>query len=483
MNYRAISAYLGRVLKAEAVFMLIPLGISLYENELAAVRAFLAAICIMIAIGLATDFIGRSEKNIYTKDGFVLVAVCWVAMSLFGALPYRLSGQIPSFVDSLFESVSGFTTTGATVLADIEALSKGLLFWRCFSQWIGGMGVLVFLLAIVQSASDERSLHVMKAEAPGPSPGKLVPKLRQSSRVLYGIYCAMTLIQVILLCAGGMPLFDSVLHAFTTAGTGGFSLWNSSIAHYNSVYIEIVVTVFMILFGVNFNIYYFLLIRNFRAILKSDELKAYFGIIVAAIAVVTIDLTGSAYDTVAASLRHASFQVAAAVTSTGYATADFNFWPQASKTVLMLLIFIGACAGSTGCGIKVSRIVIMLRETRRVMFRISHPRSVEVVKMDGKAVDKTIVHGVSNYLVTFFVIFGVSLLLLSFNGFDFESTFTALAACINNFGPAFGIAGPSGNYSVFSGFSKVVLSINMLIGRLEIYPILLLFAPRTWGKM
>lgn len=483
MNYRAIAHFVGYVLKAEAVFMLIPLLISRYEREYDIAYGFLFTIAIMMAASLLLDCIKRGNRGVNVKDGFVLVAICWIVLSVFGALPFWFSGEFPSYIDCLFESVSGFTTTGASILTNVESLNKGLIFWRSFTHWIGGMGVLVFLLAFVSMSGSEHTLNVMKAESPGPAPGKLVGNLRQSSKILYGIYLALTITQILLYLAGGMPLFDSLCNAFGTAGTGGFGIKNASIGYYGSVYVDVVTTVFMILFGVNFNIYYFILIRNFRAILKSDELKAYLGIIFASIAVISVNLMGTVYDRAAVSLRFASFQVASIITTTGYATADFNLWPQLSKTVLIILMFIGACGGSTGGGLKVSRVIIIFKEAKRILFRISHPRSVEIVKMDSKAVDKTIVHGVNVYCLTFALVFFVSLLLVSFDNLDFETTFTALASCLNNIGPGMSLVGPNGNFSVFSNFSKIILAIDMLIGRLEIYPILLLFARRTWSKL
>lgn len=483
MNFRAIIRYASYVLKAEAIFMLVPLFISLYEREYVLVRGFGVTIAIMVALALLTELIKRGHQNINAKDGFALVAVCWILLSVFGALPLWFSGMLPSYIDCLFESVSGFTTTGASILQDVESLDRGFLFWRSFMQWIGGMGVLLFLLAIVPNAAGEHTINVLKAELPGPSPGKLVPNLKKSAKIMYGMYIGLTVVQIILYLFGGMPVFDSFCHALSTAGTGGFSVRNESFSYYNSAYIEIVTTIFMILFGINFNIYYLLLVKNFKAVIKSDELKAYFGIFAVALTIITLNIFSSAYSpisTMDVALRQASFHVASIITTTGFGITNYHDWPELSRMVLMILTFIGACGGSTSGGLKVSRIVIMFKETKRILFRMSHPRSYEVIKMDGKVIDKQIVHGVSAYFITFSLIFWGSLLLLSFNNYDFTTSFSSVAACINNVGPGFGQVGPMANYGFFTTFSKIILIFDMLVGRLEIYPMLLLFAPHTW---
>lgn len=463
--------------------MLFPLFFSLYEREYILVRSFGVTIAIIVVLALSAELIKRGRQNINAKDGFALVAVCWILLSVFGALPLWFSGMLPSYIDCLFESVSGFTTTGASILQDVESLSKGFLFWRSFMQWIGGMGVLVFLLAIVPSAAGEHTMNVLKAELPGPSPGKLVPNLKQSAKIMYGMYMGLTALQIILYLAGGMPVFDSLCHALSTAGTGGFSVRNESFSYYNSAYIEIVTTVFMILFGINFNIYYLLLVKNFKAVIKSDELKAYFGIFTVALIIITLNIYSSAYSAISTmdvALRQASFHVASIMTTTGFGITNYHDWPELSRMVLMILTFIGACGGSTSGGLKVSRIVIMFKETKRILFRMSHPRSYEVIKMDGKVVDKQVIHGVSAYFITFSLIFWGSLLLLSFNNYDFTTSFSSVAACINNVGPGFGKVGPMANYAFFTTFSKIILIFDMLVGRLEIYPMLLLLAPHTW---
>lgn len=485
MNFRVIIRYAGHVLLAEAVFMLVPLFISLYEREYVMVRGFGAAVFITAVFALLARFVRRGRQNINAKDGFALVAICWILLSAFGALPLWFSGILPSYADCLFESISAFTTTGASILPEVEWLDRGFLFWRSFMQWIGGMGVLVFLLAVVPNAGGEHTMHVMKAEAPGPAPGKLVPNLRQSAKLMYSIYVGLTAIQVILYLCGGMPVFDSFCHALSTAGTGGFSVRNESLSFYNSTYIEAVTTVFMILFGVNFNIYYLMLAKNFKAVLKSNELKAYFGVYAVAVTIITLNIFSSAYSAISTmdvAFRQASFQVASILTTTGFGITNYHDWPELSRMILMILTFTGACAGSTSGGIKISRIIIIFKEIKRILFRMSHPRSYEVIKMDGKVVDKQIVHGVSTYFITYSFIFWGSLLLLSFNNCDFITAFSSVSACINNVGIGFGRVGPMANYAFFTIFSKIILMFDMLVGRLEIYPMLLLFAPHTWKK-
>lgn len=487
MNYRAIGYYLAMVSRATAAFMLIPLVISMREGEHSSVKGFVVTIAIAAVVSILLDILVKENKEtrrhraIYTKDGFILVAVSWIGISLLGALPYYLSGEFPSFVDCLFESISGFTTTGCTILPDVEVVSKGLMFWRSFTHWIGGMGVLVFLLA---ASGGEHSVHVMKAESPGPTPGKLVPRLRQSALILYGIYFALTMVQVILLFCGGMPLYDSFCCAMATAGTGGFFIKNASLAHYGSLYIEAVTTFFMVLFGINFNMIYFLLIRNFQAVWKSEEFRVYIGIFAGSSLLIALNLLDYRVShTFGGALRLSTFQVGSMMTTTGFATANFDLWPEFSRVLLMVIMMIGASAGSTGGGIKVSRLIILLKEGKRILMRMSHPRSVGIVKLDGKAVDKQVVHTVTNYLVAYWFITVLSILLVTVDNFDFESTVTAVLACIGNAGPGLGMVAPIGNFSAFSAFSKMVLSLNMLIGRLEIYPILLLFSPRTWRKV
>ena len=410
----------GRILHIEALLLMLPLVVSLIYREKCAV-AFLITILIAIAVGiLLTKLFGKNDKMIFAKEGFAIVALAWIAMSLIGALPFYISKEIPSYIDAFFETVSGFTTTGASILPEIEKISCGLLFWRSFTHWIGGMGVLVFVMAIFPQESG-RSIHIMRAEVPGPIVGKLVPRIRETAKILYLIYIAMTIIQIILLLIGGMPFFDSVVHTFGTAGTGGFGVKNDSIAGYNS-YLQWIIAIFMVLFGVNFNLYYLILIKRFKSAIKSTELWVYLGIIAFStvlISVNTFDVSNSLFDTV----RTAFFQVSSIITTTGYATVDFNLWPNLSKTILVLLMFIGACAGSTGGGIKVSRIIIAIKTIFKDIKRMLHPRSVGSVKFEGKAIDNQTINNVSVYFAIYFILFFAILFLLSFETaeiFDFE---------------------------------------------------------------
>lgn len=471
---------MGYVLKAEMAFMVLPLAISLYCGEGPAVRGFAGALALMSVPCIVLALVKGDRRAMQLRDGFAVVALCWLVASACGALPFWLSREIPSYLDALFEAISGFTTTGASILANVETLSRGMLFWRSFTHWIGGMGILIFLLAVLP-ASWERAGYIMKAETPGHAPGKLVPKLRQSAKTLYTIYFAVTAVQIFLLLLGGMPLFDSVVHSFGTVGTGGFSIRNASIGHYNSLYIEMVVAVFMVLSGVNFSIHYYVMVRNFSGIRRNDELRCYLGIIALAAALVAFDLLG-VYGSLSEALRYGFFAVSSIITTTGYATADFSVWPQLSRVVLFLLMIIGSCSGSTGGGFKISRCIIMAREVKRVIYRAAHPRSVEIVQLDGKTVDREIVGGVIAYGCAYVLLFAASFLVLSLENFDFETTLSAVAACFNNIGPGLGAVGPAGNFSRFTALGKLVLSLDMLAGRLEIYPMLILLTPSAWRK-
>ncbi len=398
-----------------------------------------------------------------------------------GALPFVFAGAIPSYIDAVFETVSGFTTTGASILTDVEGMSRGLLFWRSFTHWVGGMGVLVFLLAIVPLAGG-RSVHIMRAESPGPVVGKLVPKVRDTAMILYGIYITMTVVLIALLLLGGMPLYDSAVHAFGTAGTGGFGIWGDSIAHYDSAYIDVVLSIGMVLFGVNFNIYYLLLMGKVKSILRSEELRWYLGIIAGATLLIAWN-TLSRWGGILQSLRYAFFQVASVITTTGFATADFNLWPELSRMLLLVLMLVGACAGSTGGGMKVSRLIIMLKSAKREISRMLHPRSVYTLQFEGKPLEDQTIHNVFTYFFILVFLVIASVLLVSLDNMDFDSTFSAVLACINNIGPGLGIVGPMGSYAALSPLSKLVLILDMLLGRLEIFPMLMLFAPSVWiGK-
>lgn len=478
MNYSIIRYIIGWVLVLEAVFLLLPCLIALvYQEKSGVAYITTAAVCAVIGLFM----IGRKpkNKNYYAREGFVIVALSWIVMSLFGALPFVLSREITSYVDAVFEIVSGFTTTGASILSDVEALSHTALFWRSFSHWIGGMGVFVFLL-IVLPLTGGSNMHLMRAESPGPSVGKLVPKVRETAKILYLIYIVMTIVQIIILLLLGMPVFDAFTLSFGTAGTGGFAIKNSSIADY-SVACQAVITIFMILFGVNFNFYYYLLGKNKKNAFKMEEVKWYFIIIGLSILAITIDIADS-FENIGMAFHHAAFQVGSVITTTGYATVDYNLWPQMSKTVLVLIMFIGACAGSTGGGIKVSRILIMFKTIAGEIKVLVHPRSVHSMKMDGKVVDKGVVRGVGAFLMTYAVIFCASLLVITLDGKDLGTNFTAVTAALNNIGPGLMEVGPTGNFGSFSVLSKCVFIFDMLAGRLELYPVLLLLTPTVWRK-
>lgn len=482
MNYQIIFFLISHILRLEAVFMLPALAISLYQKETAASAGFLLTILLLSMLSLPG--IGRppERKSFYAREGFVVVGLVWIVVSVFGALPFYVSGAIPNPIDCLFETVSGFTTTGASILTNVEALPLSLLYWRSFTHWLGGMGVLVFLLAVMPMVkSGGNSLHLLRAESPGPQVGKLLPRMHDSAKMLYGIYVALTLIQIVLLLAGGMPLFDSVTTAFGTAGTGGFAIKNDSLASY-SVYLQAVVTVFMALFGINFNIFYFLLIRDFSKVWKSEELRAYLGIMFASTALVAMDLMHTLQEPFGRALHLASFQVSSIMTTTGFATADFNAWPELSRMILVLLMILGACAGSTGGGIKSARVLILWRAARKNIERMLHPRAVRRVTIDDKIVDGDTIDGVNVYMTFYCIIIAVSALLVSVDNFSFETTITAVLSCLNNVGPGLDLVGPMGNYSAFSNFSKLILTGDMLIGRLEIFPMLFLFTPSVWKR-
>lgn len=480
MNYRMVSYYIGRILLIEALLLIFPaIGAIIYGED--TLLSFAVTIAALTITGSLAVRIKPQKTNIYAKDGYAIVALTWILMSLFGALPFYLSGHIPSFTDSFFETVSGFTTTGSTILSNVEALPKSLLFWRSFTHWIGGMGILVFVIAIMPKA-ESSSMHVMRAEVPGPTVGKLVSKLRASARILYGIYCVLTAIQIIMLVAGGMPLFDSIVSSFATAGTGGFGVLNNSIEGYNSLYSEMVIAVFMLIFGINFNLYYMFLIKQGKQAIKSEELRWYLGIIAASVIIIAISLFTTKHDGLAESFRYAFFQVSSIITTTGFSTTNFDTWPMIAKFVLVFLMFIGACAGSTGGGIKVSRLIILVKSSLRDIRKAINPRSIETVKIDRKTVEEPVVKSVSVFLSTYMLVMAVSMLIISIDGFDFETTSTSVIACMGNIGPGMGAVGPYGNFSDFSMFSKLVLSFDMLAGRLELIPMLMLFSPYAWSR-
>lgn len=479
MNRRMVLYTVGTVIKIEAVLMLLPTVCALIYKE-SCVKALLISVAVSLAAGFALTLISRpGNKVIYSREGFITVALAWLALSFFGALPFYISGEIPRFIDAFFETVSGFTTTGASILPDVEAMSKGLLFWRSFTHWVGGMGVLVFIMAIIPALSD-RNIHLLRAEVPGPIVGKLVPRMRQTTRILYIIYIALTLVEIFLLLIGDMPLFEALVHAFGTAGTGGFGVKADSIASY-SPYLQWVITVFMLLFGINFNVFYLIILGKFRSAFKSTEFWAYLGIVAVSTAVITVNILPMT-ESLSVSLRDAAFQVSSIITTTGYATADFDKWPELSKTILLALMFIGACAGSTGGGIKVSRIVILAKSVKREIKKLLHPRSISVLRFEGKRLEEQTVSSVSSYLAVYIFFFAGILLLLSFENQSLETNFSAAAACFNNIGPGFAAVGPTQNFDIYSPFSKLILSLAMLFGRLEIYPLFIAFSPSTWIK-
>ncbi len=486
MNKKITLKYLGYLLVIEGAFMFPSVIIALFLQEYKSLFSFLITMGCLFAIGIPLLLMKAKNSMIFAKDGFFIVALSWIALSVFGAIPFALSGAIPNYIDAFFETVSGFTTTGASILSNIESLPRSALYWRSFTHWLGGMGVLVFILAIIpKSAGSGVSLHILRAESPGPSVGKLVPKMRSTARILYAIYICMTLIQIILLLIGGMPVFDSVVISFGTAGTGGFAITNNSIAAYDSYYIQGVITVFMLLFSINFNMYYLILTKEFRSVYKDTEFRFYISIVLLSIFTIAINI----YKTEAAmcetffdSLHHSAFSVASVVSTTGFATLDFNTWPTLSKMILFMLMFMGSCAGSTGGGIKVSRVVILIKSISKEIKKLVHPNSVKLTRMNEKVVPTSVAHSVNGYLAAYCVVFLTSSVLLAFEGESFETTISAVVACFNNIGPGFGLVGPSGNFSIFSVFGKLILCADMLLGRLEIFPMLILFSPSLWRR-
>ena len=476
MNIRMIGFVLGRILLVEAGLLTLPLAVALLYREPA--MPWLITMAALVVCGALLSFRKPERTALYAKDGFAAVALVWLLMSAFGALPFVLSGDILHYVDAFFETVSGFTTTGASILPAVEPLSRGSLFWRSFTHWVGGMGVLVFVMAILPM-SDGHTMHILRAEMPGPTAGKLVSRMSDTATILYGIYFVMTAVMILLLVLGGMDLFDACIHAFGTAGTGGFSSRNASVGAYNSAYIDIVTGIGMLAFGVNFNLYFFLLVRRFREVLRSEELWVYLGIVAASTAAIAANIL-SLYDSVGTALRHTFFQVSSVITTTGYATVDFGQWPVFSKTVLVLLMFVGGCAGSTAGGLKVTRIVTLAKAAVMDMRKMLHPNAVINVRMEGRALPEKQVRGVQAYLSIYILILCGSWLLLSLAGFDELTTFTAVVTCINNVGPGLNMVGPTGNFGFFAPWAKLLLSFDMLAGRLELFPMLLLFTPSIW---
>lgn len=479
MNKSIVFHYLSKIMLVGSATFLLPCIVSLYYKEFeCAISFFIVAFAVAI-ISLPLAIIKPKNKHMYAREGLVIVALMWVIYPIFGALPFYISGAIPNFIDAIFESISGFTTTGSTILTDIENLPNGILFWRTFTHWIGGMGVLVFAIAIFPSSND--SMYLMRAECAGPQVGKIVPKGKNSARYLYSIYLGLTVLTTIFLILGGMPVFDSICHAMSTAGTGGFGLKNNSVVYYNSAYIDVVLTISMLLFGINFNMYYFLITKRLKDVFKNTELRVYLLIILISTILITIEIY-PIYENVFTSLRFSSFQVVSIISSTGLATADYCQWSMLSQTILVILMFIGGCAGSTSGGLKVQRFIIMFKSAKKSIKQTLNPKSINIVTSDDKFLDISIVHGVHAYLIIYLGFFLISLLLISLNNVDFSTSFTAITTCINNIGPGLAKVGPTENFSFFSNLSKIVLSIDMLLGRLECFPIIILFSPAIWRK-
>ncbi len=478
MNYRIVSNILGKVLLAEAILLLLPMVAALVYRE--SPMPFLWTILPLVALGLGLNSVKPKSGDLFAREGFVTVGLSWLLMSAFGALPFVLSGDIPHYVDALFETVSGFTTTGASILSDVEAVSRGCTFWRLFTHWVGGMGVLVFIAAILPVSGDHY-IHVMRAEVPGPTVSKLVPRARKTARILYLIYFGLTALETIFLLFGGMDFYDAFLHACATAGTGGFSTLGASIGGFNSVYIEMVIATFMLLFGCNFNLFYLILIGQGLTIFKSEELRVYLAIIGAAVLAIALNIMHSVGG-FAEGLRYAYFQVTTIISTTGFSTADFDRWPELSRWILVLLMFMGACAGSTAGGLKVSRVIILFKSYLYELKQLILPTRVKRIWFENKAVSDQTVRSVLVYFEVYLTIIGLSVLVLTLDGHDLATNFTASLACISNIGPGLNAVGPMGNYGFFSVLSKLVLIFEMLLGRLEIFPVLFLFAPSVWRR-
>lgn len=482
MNYKAILRMLSNILMLEAFFFLPSAILAVYDGEMNVLRAFGITAFLLLALSFTFRLLSRKDKSpFFVREGFLLVALAWIVMSLFGALPFYISREIPNYIDAFFEIVSGFTTTGASILRDVEAMSRPLLLWRSFSHWLGGMGILVFMLAVIPASKGKgESLHVLRAESPGPTVEKIAPKIREHSMILYGIYIVMTIICFLFLLAGGMPVFDNLCITFGTAGTGGFGIKADSMGSY-SPYCQTVVTIFMALFGINFNIYFLIIMRRFRLALKDEEMRAYIAIILLSTVAITINIFQS-FDSIQNALHHAAFSVSSVITTTGYATVDYDKWPEFSRGIIMILMVIGASAGSTGGGLKVSRLLLMLKSGGRELRRLLHPRAVIPVRMNGSVVDENTLRGVNVFTIAYVCIMAVSCLIISVDNFTLETNISAVISCMSNIGPGLGHVGPVGNFADYSWFSKIVLSLDMLLGRLEIFPLLLLLRPRTWSR-
>ena len=483
MNYKMMGRFIAQILGIEVIFMIPALCISIYCRESAAIRGFSWSMVMIALLALGLYALCRKgKKRFYAREGMVCVGLSWIVMSLMGALPFYISREIPKYIDCFFEIVSGFTTTGSSILPEVESLSKGILYWRSFSHWLGGMGILVFLLAIssLKGSKGGYTMHLLRAESPGPNVGKLVPKMKQTAEILYVLYILLTVLNILFLLIGRMPLFDAVCTALGTAGTGGFGIKNDSIASY-SPYLQNVCTVFMLLFGVNFSCYYLILVKQFKTVWKDEELRMYLGMVFGSIVLITINIYGM-YDSLGESIRHAAFQVASIVTTTGFATTDFDLWPSFSKAILLCLMVIGASAGSTGGGFKCGRALLLFKNMRRNLKKALYPRRVEVVCNNGQMMEEGVLSNINTYLSAYVIIIIVSFLLISLDGFSTTTNFSAVLACFNNIGPGLEAVGPTCNFSGYSVLSKLVLIFDMLAGRLEIFPILMLLSKSTWKK-
>ncbi len=478
MNTKVVFKLNGYILLFDAIAMLLPMIVGFIYGERAA-YSFIPAICVSLCVGIPLIFLKPKHKSIYAREGLATVALAWVIISIVGALPFFFSREIPNLVDCIFETASGFTTTGATILRDVEVLSRCLLFWRSFTHWIGGMGVLMFVMAIAPLAGGN-NMQLMRAESPGPKVEKILPKAGMTAKALYGLYIGLTVLQIVFLLIGRMPLFDAVTTAFGTAGTGGFGIKNTSIGGYGK-YIQGVVTAFMLLFSVNFTIYFLLIAGKFKSIWKNEELRIFAIIVIVSILLITLNnfkLFGSFFD----ALHHSAFAVASIISTSGFSTVDFNLWPAFAKTILVLLMFIGACAGSTGGGIKVSRILILIKSLGREFMTLIHPHSVRTINVSGKKIDDDTVKHINAFMMCYVLIFAASVILISLDGYSFETNVTAVAATLNNIGPGLGVVGPAGNFADFSIVSKIIFIIDMICGRLELFPIVILLLPHAWKK-
>ncbi len=483
MNYKMIGRFLSEILALEALFMIPAVFICLADQEMDVTLAFLSSMGMIFAVaGVLWLICHKAKRGFYAREGMVCVGSCWIAMSLFGCMPFFLSRQIPHYIDALFEIVSGFTTTGASVLTEVESLSRGLLYWRSFSHWLGGMGVLVLLLAFVKKSHNNTgfTLHILRAESPGPDVGKLVPRMKQTAVVLYILYIVLTILNFLFLIAGGMPWFDAICTAFGTAGTGGFGIKNDSIAGY-SPYIQNVCTVFMLLFGVNFSIYFLLVNKHIKGVLFDEELRLYIGFALISTILIAFNIRGM-YGSLSETIRHSAFQVASIITTTGYATTDFDLWPSFSKAILLCLMLVGASAGSTGGGLKMQRLLLLLKSFRRNLRQSLYPNKIEVITINKNPVNERVIANTHSYLTAYMLIIIISFLLISFDRFDFETNISAVIACFNNIGPGFSGVGATCNFSSYSIFSKLILIVDMLAGRLEILPILTLLNISTWRR-